>query len=250
MRACGLLVVALSVLPAVAAAQPETNPRVLFARGEASFDRGRYEEALVDFAAAYAMTPLPGFLFNIAQCHRLLGHFREAADNYRRYLDEVPAAPNRAEAEALLAQVNAELARTAAPAAPSPTPTPPRERVAAPPRVEPEPSPPRPPRSRRSGGTFHRPVAWVSIGAGIALAVGSTLFALRLEDRQDAFDDPGLDCHADRSRCLTIRDEGRSAALWANVLGASAIVFVAAGIVLHLLAPSHDEPIEPVLARF
>ena len=57
-RACGILLVALCVLPGVATAQPETNPRVLFARGETSFDRGRYEEALVDFAAAYAMAEL------------------------------------------------------------------------------------------------------------------------------------------------------------------------------------------------
>jgi tetratricopeptide (TPR) repeat protein len=47
---------------------------------------GQFEHALDAFSQAYELKPLPGFLFNIAQCHRHLGNFERASFFYKRYL--------------------------------------------------------------------------------------------------------------------------------------------------------------------
>jgi len=43
--------------------------------------------------------PDPAYLFNIAQCHRKMGHDKEAADFYKSYLRAAPNAPNRPDVE-------------------------------------------------------------------------------------------------------------------------------------------------------
>ncbi len=43
--------------------------------------------------------PDPVFLFNIAQCHRKMGHDKEAVDFYKSYLRNAPNAPNRADVQ-------------------------------------------------------------------------------------------------------------------------------------------------------
>ena len=52
--------------------------RVLFEQAEAKFNVGRFEEAVVDYQAAYDVEPLPAFLFNIGQCYRNLGNYERA----------------------------------------------------------------------------------------------------------------------------------------------------------------------------
>ncbi len=47
--------------------------RELFKKGTSHFNLGEYRQALADFKAAYRLHEDPNFLFNIAQCHRLLG---------------------------------------------------------------------------------------------------------------------------------------------------------------------------------
>lgn len=81
-------------------AQPETvsgvspaemqRARALFAEGQALVEEARYEQALDKFSAAYELSKLPGFLFNMAECARLAGDTDEAGRLYQRHLDEVP----------------------------------------------------------------------------------------------------------------------------------------------------------------
>jgi len=66
-----------------------------FERAEKLFALGRFEDALAAYGAAYEAKQLPGLLFNIAQCHRNLGHYTEAIFGYRQYLRLTPDAPNR-----------------------------------------------------------------------------------------------------------------------------------------------------------
>jgi hypothetical protein len=68
-------------------------------QGTAYYNLDRPAEALAAYEAAYLAIPDAALLFNIAQCHRKLGHDKEALAFYRTYLRNAPKAPNRAEVE-------------------------------------------------------------------------------------------------------------------------------------------------------
>jgi hypothetical protein len=110
--ACGL-VLALAA-PAAAAADGEEEARAEgrrhFDAGEQYFQKGQYAQALVEYEAGYRVTRLPGFLINIAHCHRLSGELRKARAHYRKYLLVVPTSPRRAEVEEIIAKLDQSLA--------------------------------------------------------------------------------------------------------------------------------------------
>jgi uncharacterized cupin superfamily protein len=68
-------------------------------QGTRHYELGHYQEALGEFEAAYMAVPDPAFLFNIAQCHRKAGHDKEAIGFYKSYLRNAPKAPNRADVQ-------------------------------------------------------------------------------------------------------------------------------------------------------
>ncbi|HTA18727.1 MAG TPA: protein kinase [Polyangia bacterium] len=80
-----------------------------------AFDIERYDEAIVAYKRTYELGGDPPMLYDIAQALRLSKHPDEAAAYYRRYLDRAPAAPNRDEVRARIAEL--------APKTPTPTPT-------------------------------------------------------------------------------------------------------------------------------
>jgi hypothetical protein len=130
-----LLLAALVNLSAPARAEDhaaDREARAQFQRAESSFNLGKFEEALAAYEAAYKAKPLSGFLFNIAQCQRNLGHHERALFFYRRYLALEPESPNRALVEGLIAEEEKKMA-----AAEPPSPTAP----AADPAVTPPPPP-------------------------------------------------------------------------------------------------------------
>jgi tetratricopeptide (TPR) repeat protein len=93
-------------------ADPATlEARALFDQGKRAYDSGQFKDALKLYSDAYRIRPLPGFLFNIGQCHRLLGNYQSAAFFFGRYLDAFPTAPNASVAKSLL--VEAETRRKA-----------------------------------------------------------------------------------------------------------------------------------------
>src|SRR5262249_25337375 len=83
------LVGSLGIGPPVALAQA-TDPRAIekakerFERGQRLYTISRYREALDEFKEAYLLKQDPALLYNIAQCHRLLGEAHEAITFYRR----------------------------------------------------------------------------------------------------------------------------------------------------------------------
>ena len=82
------------------AASDNARPgRARFEMAETKFNLGRFEEAAVDYQAAYEAEPLPAFLFNIGQCYRNLGNYERAQFYFRRYVQLDPRSPNRADAE-------------------------------------------------------------------------------------------------------------------------------------------------------
>ncbi len=84
--------------PAPGARKPdpdELKARTLFSDGQKAYDVGQFQQALTLYSEAYKLKPLPGFLFNIAQCQRQLGHYQEAAFAFGRFIDNSrPEAPN------------------------------------------------------------------------------------------------------------------------------------------------------------
>lgn len=112
-----LVAVALAVAPLSARASGEdagpdveSQARAKFAEGNISYDLAEFQKALDAYSEAYRLMPLPGFLFNIAQCHRQLGHPERAGFFYRRYLSlskEEP--PNAALVRQLIADMDAEV---------------------------------------------------------------------------------------------------------------------------------------------
>lgn len=89
-----------------------------------AFAQGRHQEALIQFNKAHSLTQLPGFLFNIGQCHRHLKQYEAAVSAFRRYLDRTPEARNRKALESLIEDLEREIA-TEPRAAPGGTPPPP-----------------------------------------------------------------------------------------------------------------------------
>jgi tetratricopeptide (TPR) repeat protein len=124
------LILALAVLSVVLGATPRVafaedhatkTARRHFSKGDKLFALGRFDEALGHYEKAYEAKPLAGFLFNIAQCHRNLGHIDEAIFSYRKYLTEQPDADNRDEVEQQIADLEEERDRRAIVEPPPPT---------------------------------------------------------------------------------------------------------------------------------
>ena len=94
-----------------------------FQQGDTYFKLEKYANALQEFEQAYLAKQDPSFLYNIAQCHRLMGNRVEAVRFYKRYLNDAPNAANRPVAEKhirdLESALGAEELTGAHPAAPS-----------------------------------------------------------------------------------------------------------------------------------
>jgi hypothetical protein len=80
-------------------ADAATRARAHAQQGTAHYNLDQWNPALAEYQAAYMIFQDPALLFNIAQCHRKLGHRAEALDYFRKYLRNAPTASNRPEVE-------------------------------------------------------------------------------------------------------------------------------------------------------
>jgi hypothetical protein len=142
-----------------------------YKKGRSLYNVSEYRGALEEFKQAYVAHEDPALLYNIAQCHRMLGEHREAITFYKRFLNESPGAKNRKEIERLIADLEAKAGE-----APPPPPGP-----GAPPPAAPPPSAPEPP-----------PVAVVAPPAPGAHAGLHLELALGVGGLHDSFDWLGL----------------------------------------------------------
>lgn len=107
--------------PASAPAQPAEDPlvraRSIFATGAELYRQGKYDQALEQFEAALKLARRPSILFNIAQCHRQLGHKQLALQRYEAHLAEWEKqnpgkpSPHREEIRGHIERLRAELER-------------------------------------------------------------------------------------------------------------------------------------------
>lgn len=122
MRFIPCLLLALLVVEGRAAAQaPEAGTpapsaedteaaRLAFERGLQAYESGSFEEALVSFQRAYELVHDPQILFNVATVADRLRRDQLALDAYEGYLAGMPGAPDRANVEARIAAIRANLA--------------------------------------------------------------------------------------------------------------------------------------------
>ena len=103
----------------------------LYYQGRREFNLGHYAEALALFESAYKAQPAYRLLYNIGQCHRLLGQLESARRVYSAFLAESPKGESMiAAAEEKLAEVEAALRAEAAQRAGPPAGTSPASRTA------------------------------------------------------------------------------------------------------------------------
>ena len=106
-----------SLLPrTVQAQQDEASQRAMghFAEGKRLYNLGRFSEATHYFVKAYEARPLPLFLYNLGQCHRLMGDLpsqKRAVFYYRGYLNNAPEAADRTQVERTIASLEARITR-------------------------------------------------------------------------------------------------------------------------------------------
>ena len=123
------------------------DPRLDAARahsqeGDSYYKLEKYANAITEYEQAYLAKPDPSFLYNIAQCHRLMGQGAEAIKFYRRFLKDAPTAPNRAVAEKHIRDLEDASSGTQPAAAPPVTSPRPPPVTPAPVSVIPPPEPP------------------------------------------------------------------------------------------------------------
>jgi len=119
--------------------------RAHFQQGDTFFKLDKYAQALQEFEQAYLAKQDPSFLYNIAQCHRLMGNRVEAIRFYKRYLNDAPNAANRPVAEKHIRDLesarDAEEMTGARPAPPPASPPPPSGPASAMPAPQQTPPP-------------------------------------------------------------------------------------------------------------
>jgi tetratricopeptide (TPR) repeat protein len=121
MRAAWLCLFVLWATPALADRTTDQVARTHFMAGASYYEDQRWEDALREFAEAYRLSRRPALLFNVALCHRHLGHRDEELRTLKQYLDEDPGARDRLDVETRIAELTARPATT-----PPPTTTPTR----------------------------------------------------------------------------------------------------------------------------
>jgi tetratricopeptide (TPR) repeat protein len=191
MKAAAVLVIGLVAMAAAARAEEGAEvkaARAHFQKGEAAFASGQLEEALASYQAAFQAKPLPGFLFNVAQCHRKLGHHQQALAFYRRYLALDPETRNRATVEGLIAEEESRLslappvlAPPGPAAAASPTVLAPPPAVLTPPAPSVMVTAPAPAPEPVAAHSRRRWWLWAAVGAAV---VGGTVAAVALAGGQ------------------------------------------------------------------
>jgi tetratricopeptide (TPR) repeat protein len=113
------MVVVVVSLRGVTAARADFSPeesrkqaKIHFALGKMFTEAGNYQQAIVEYLAAYELAPLPALLFNLGEVYRLSGDRRKALDHYQRYLVADPegagSATAREQVELLKLQIRRE----------------------------------------------------------------------------------------------------------------------------------------------
>jgi tetratricopeptide (TPR) repeat protein len=134
---------ALLAATGVAHAQGHSEADAHARRGVALYNLGKYEDAIVEFEAAYQEFESDALLFNLAQAHRKLEHCERALTYYHQFLAGNPAPALAQQVEKLLPELDAACrTRDARPDGPVSTPAQPPPSAVAAVTADVEPAPP------------------------------------------------------------------------------------------------------------
>lgn len=103
-------------------------------------DVNKCKAAIPEYTKALRLLKDPTLLFNRAECYRRTGEATKAVTDYRKFLVELPSAPNRAQVESQIAALDKKSTPAVAAAA-APATKPPIARASAPKPVPPPPAP-------------------------------------------------------------------------------------------------------------
>jgi tetratricopeptide (TPR) repeat protein len=230
----------LASVPASAAHSALEEARKLTSQAMVEYNVGRFEQALDLYTKAYERYPKPALLFDLAQCHRQLGHYERALFFFHGYLREQPGAPNRALAEKLLDDTQRQLdaqrateatdaqarARAAeAPQASAPSSAPPMASAPEPPSSSTEAPPPPPSRLFRIAG-------FATDATGVLLVAGGVYAGLRSASLSKEISDLSAQQGTWNAHYASDYNSGKSLATVATVLYVSGGVALATGAVL------------------
>ncbi len=110
-----MLLVGGATIPVHASAQDDQDDadaqaRRVFRIAQAHYDNGEFEEAAEGFDEAYRLSQRPQLLYNMYIAHRDAQNLPRAADALRRFLEEVPDAPDRDQLNSRLERMEEALA--------------------------------------------------------------------------------------------------------------------------------------------
>lgn len=107
--ASALLAASTSVVEAREGSDKERS-RQYFERAELLYRQAEFRKALAAYKQAMTYKRYPAYLFNIAQCHRQLGQYKQARFFFKLFLSEKPDTANRAEVLRRVAEMERQLA--------------------------------------------------------------------------------------------------------------------------------------------
>ncbi len=194
--------------PGTEAPGPKQAARSMAAQGEAAFSEGRYDAASEAYRQAYALDPVPIFLFAWARSEQEAGRCEQAIEVYQRFIASGPPAEDVDRANLEVGRCYGEL--SAAKPEPEPEPEP---------QVQPQPEPESPPDEPRTvrAPWLRDPWGGALFAAGVAgLGTGLGLyFQATVEER--------------RAQQAATTDEFREASRRATTLSGAGIVGFAVG---------------------
>jgi len=229
-----LLVTAFSLLAPRLVRADAAKARAHYEKGRSYFQVGEYRKALEEFQAAHVEQNDVAYVYNVAECHRLLGESKDALVFYRRFIRMAPADhPSRPDAERRIAELEPATAASAPPPAPPPAAAPPVPAAAAPPAAQLTSAPAQP----TARGGSRRTIAYVAGGAGLVALVAGGYFGLRAQSR---WNDSGPHCPQDLcdDAGKTLSDDARTSARLSDVAFGVGLVGVAVAAYLYFTSSS------------
>jgi tetratricopeptide (TPR) repeat protein len=246
-----LVVTALSLLAPRLVRADAAQARAHYEKGRSYFQVGDYRKALEEFQAAHIEQNDVAYIYNVAECHRLLGQPKEALIFYRRFIRMAPANhPSRPDAERRIAELEPATAPAAPPppagrqaVAPPPAPlpppaAPPLPAVAAPPAAQLSSAPADAgPGARPGSGGSRRAIAYVVGGTGLVALAAGGYFGIRARSK---WNDSGPHCPQDLcdDTGKSLSDDARTSARLSDVAFGVGLVGVAVAAYLYFTSSS------------
>lgn len=206
-----VVVAALVALPLVASAGPKEKQEAQkhIAKATEAHQQSKFDVALMELEAAFALDPQPDLLYAIGQVHVKLSNCPVAISFYERFLETKPGPEPTAAANEAIANCRAQLAAQPPVAEPQPEPEP-----------QPQPQPEQPPPPKAEPRRFDA-IGTTLVGLGvISSVVGVVMYSSAISTLDDAEAAPTYQEH---ERLVDDAEGKRTYAVVFGVAGVAAI---------------------------